>query len=91
MSRHFVAPILALWAVSGAAGWQGPLRDRVIVKLPYAVTVQEKTLPPGEYVIEEISSQAKNYVLRISSDSGMTHETMVRTTATACAVSATPP
>jgi hyperosmotically inducible protein len=79
MSRHFVAPILALWAVSGAAGWQGPLRDRVIVKLPYAVTVQEKTLPPGEYVIEEISSQAKNYVLRISSDSGMTHETMVRT------------
>jgi hyperosmotically inducible periplasmic protein len=79
MYRQLVVPIVALWAVAGAAGWQGPLYDRVIVNLPYPVMVQEKTLPPGEYVIEEQRSPAKTGILYIKSDSGMSHEATVTT------------
>jgi hypothetical protein len=35
---------------------QGPLWDKVIVNLPYAVTVGEKTIEPGEYSIKQLSS-----------------------------------
>jgi hypothetical protein len=35
---------------------QGPLWDKVIVNLPYSVTVGERTLDPGEYSIKQLSS-----------------------------------
>ena len=39
---------LATWTPSKA---QGPLYDRVNVNLPYSVTIGERTLQPGDYVI----------------------------------------
>jgi hypothetical protein len=35
---------------------QGPLWDKVIVNLPYSVTVGDRTLDPGEYSIKQLSS-----------------------------------
>jgi hypothetical protein len=35
---------------------QGPLWDKVIVNLPYAVTVGDRTIEPGEYSIKQLSS-----------------------------------
>jgi hypothetical protein len=35
---------------------QGPLWDKVIVNLPYSVTVGERTIEPGEYSIKQLSS-----------------------------------
>jgi hypothetical protein len=45
--------IAAFTTVSKA---QGPLWDKVIVNLPYSVTVGERTLDPGEYSIKQLSS-----------------------------------
>lgn len=36
---------------------QGPLYDKVIVNLPYTVTVGERVLEPGEYTIRQLPSQ----------------------------------
>ena len=77
MFRHFAIPVAALWAVAGASGWQGPMYDRVIVTLPYPVVVQEKTLPPGEYTIEEHRSTTNSGIVHIMSDTGMTLEATV--------------
>jgi hypothetical protein len=35
---------------------QGPLWDKVMVNLPYAVTVGDRTIEPGEYSIKQLSS-----------------------------------
>jgi hypothetical protein len=35
---------------------QGPLWDKVIVNLPYSVTVGDRTIEPGEYSIKQLSS-----------------------------------
>jgi hypothetical protein len=58
---------------------QGPLYDRVDVKLPYTVTIGDKTLQPGDYVIRETPGAAKSYVLLIYSDDGMKFETSTMT------------
>ena len=42
---------LASWVTPGRA--QSPMFDRVEVNIPYTVTVGDKTLPPGDYVIQQ--------------------------------------
>ena len=64
--------IAAVAFVSGNAQAQGPLYDKVIVDLPYAVTVNETTLQPGHYVIRQFNDQGGgSRVLQIFSDNGM--------------------
>src|SRR5947208_2601559 len=71
--------ILLLGAMGIGFTWQGPMYDRVIVNLPYPVMLQDRTLPPGPYTIEENRSQTKNNVLHIFSDGGMRLEATVQT------------
>lgn len=59
---------------------QGPMYDRVEVNLPYSVTVGDKTLPPGDYVIQQLRDVGGNSrVLLIYSDNGMKFETSAMT------------
>ena len=59
---------------------QGPLYDRVNVSLPYSVTVGDRTLQPGDYVIQQLRDQGGNSrVLLIYSDNGMKFETSAMT------------
>lgn len=58
---------------------QGPLYDKVIVDLPYRVTVQNTTLEPGHYVIRQHQSADNSRVLQIFSNEGMKLETSVMT------------
>jgi hypothetical protein len=68
---------LATWTPSKA---QGPLYDRVNVNLPYSVTIGERTLQPGDYVIQQLrDAGGGSRVLLIYSDSGMKFETSAMT------------
>jgi len=68
----------AFTAVTAVA--QGPLYDRVIVNLPYTVTIGDRTLAPGEYVIQQNRSEGGGQrVLLIYSDQGMKFETSAMT------------
>jgi|SRR5882762_8595979 len=58
---------------------QGPLYDTVIVDLPYTVSVRDTVLPPGHYVIRQLSSPTDSRVLQIFSNDGMKLETTVIT------------
>jgi hypothetical protein len=59
---------------------QGPLYDRVNVNLPYSVSIGERTLPPGDYVIQQLRDQGGgSRVLLIYSDNGMKFETSAMT------------
>lgn len=59
---------------------QGPLYDKVIVDLPYTITVGEHILQPGEYVIRQLpSSGGASRVMLIYSDKGMKFETSAMT------------
>jgi len=59
---------------------QGPLYDKVIVDLPYSVTIGNKVLQPGNYVIRQNPSDGgANHVLLIYSDRGMHFETSTMT------------
>src|SRR5947209_1413908 len=76
------AAVLAL----GLAAWttisnaQGPLYDRVDVNLPYTVTIADRTLQPGQYVIQQLrSASGDSRVLLIYSDNGMKFETSAMT------------
>jgi hypothetical protein len=69
---------LATWITPGIA--QGPLYDRVNVTLPYAVTVGDRTLQPGDYVIQQLrDAGGGSRVLLIYSDNGMKFETSAMT------------
>jgi len=69
---------LAAWNTPSKA--QGPLYDRVNVNLPYAVTIADRTLQPGDYVIQQLRDQGGNSrVLLIYSDNGMKFETSAMT------------
>src|SRR6185295_9868322 len=69
---------LALWTTPGSA--QGPMWDRVNVNLPYTVTICDKTLQPGDYVIQQNrDSGGGSKVLLIYSDKGMKFETSAMT------------
>jgi hypothetical protein len=72
-----VALGLATWTPSQA---QGPLYDRVNVNLPYSVTIGDRTLQPGEYVIQQLRDLGGgSRVLLIYSDNGMKFETSAMT------------
>jgi hypothetical protein len=59
---------------------QGPLYDKVIVDLPYTVTIGNKVLQPGNYVIRQNDSPGGgSRVLLIYSDGGMHFETSALT------------
>jgi hypothetical protein len=69
---------LAAWTTIGNA--QGPLYDRVDVNLPYTVTIGDRTLQPGQYVIQQLrSASGDSRVLLIYSDNGMKFETSAMT------------
>jgi hypothetical protein len=77
LTAGVVALGLATWTPSKA---QGPLFDRVNVNLPYSVTIGERTLPPGDYTIQQLRDQGGgSRVLLIYSDSGMKFETSAMT------------
>jgi len=64
---------LAAWNTPSRA--QGPMYDRVNVDLPYSVTIGDRTLQPGQYVIQQLRNLNNSRVLLIYSDNGMKFET----------------
>src|ERR1044072_1739298 len=59
---------------------QGPLYDRVNVSLPYSVSIGDRTLQPGDYVIQQLRDNGGgSRVLLIYSDNGMKFETSAMT------------
>jgi hypothetical protein len=57
-----------------------PMFDRVDVALPYSVTIGDKTLQPGNYVIQQLDSQSGGgQVLLIYGDNGMKFQTSALT------------
>jgi len=70
---------LALTASAIVLRAQGPIYDKVRVNLPYTVTVGDRTLQPGDYVIQELPSATKSYVLLIYSDNGVKFEASAMT------------
>jgi hypothetical protein len=59
---------------------QGPMYDRVEVNLPYSVSVGDRTLPPGNYVIQQLRDTGGNSrVLLIYAENGMKFETSAMT------------
>ncbi|MDQ6701339.1 MAG: hypothetical protein M3Z36_14255 [Acidobacteriota bacterium] len=71
----FIAAVAA-----GNANAQGPLYDKVIVDLPYSVSINETTLQPGHYVIRQFDSPGGgSRILQIFSDNGMKLKTTAMT------------
>jgi hypothetical protein len=67
---------LTLGILAAAAGMaQGPMYDKITVKLPYSVTINKTVLPPGDYEIRQDPSPTNNRILRFFSDKGMKFET----------------
>lgn len=57
-----------------------PLWDRVDVNLPYTVTIGDKILQPGNYVIQQLQdASGSSMVLLIYSDNGMRFQTSALT------------
>jgi len=53
-----------------------PLEDKVVVNMPYTTIIGEKTLPPGDYVIQRMrDAGGGGRVLLVYSDNGMKFET----------------
>jgi hypothetical protein len=78
ITAGMVALGLAAWNTPSKA--QGPMYDRVNVNLPYSVTIGDRTLQPGDYVIQQLRDQSGNSrVLLIYSDNGMKFETSAMT------------
>jgi hypothetical protein len=70
LSSGALAAGLAIFSIGANA--QGPLYDKVIVDLPYSVTVNNTVLPPGHYVIRQMDDAGTNSrVLMIFSNNGM--------------------
>jgi outer membrane biosynthesis protein TonB len=53
--------------------------DKVMVNLPYTVTIGDHVLQPGDYVIRQLPSAASSRVLLVYSDQGMKFETSAMT------------
>ena len=66
------ALIAGIIAGSVNASAQGPLYDKVVVDLPYSVTINDTVLQPGNYVIRQMDDGGSgSRVLMIFSDNGM--------------------
>jgi hypothetical protein len=69
----------------GAAVWMAPhlsaqtMWDVIQVNLPYAVTLGDKTLPPGQYTIKQLQGDDNSPVLQIFNGSGQKFETAAMT------------
>jgi len=70
-----MALAFAMWNTPGLLQGQ-PMDDRINVNLPYTITVGDKTLPPGDYVIQRLPNNGGSRVLLFYSDSGMKYETV---------------
>ncbi len=67
-------------ALSGTMKAQGPMYDKVIVDLPYQVTLNDTVLQPGHYVIRQFESVAGgSRILQIYTDNGMKLKTTTMT------------
>ncbi|MDQ6707971.1 MAG: hypothetical protein M3Z85_18600, partial [Acidobacteriota bacterium] len=67
-------------ATIGSMHAQGPLYDKVIVDLPYAVSLNNTTLEPGHYVIRQLDTAGGGRrVLQIFNDNGMKLKTTAQT------------
>src|SRR5438874_3157540 len=68
---------LALGLVAGSMAFaQGPMYDRIIVNLPYPVSVNGTVLQPGDYEIRQHESAAGgSRIVHFYSDNGMKFET----------------
>jgi hypothetical protein len=77
--RHVLLSAGALILGLASLQAQGPLYDKVMVNLPYSVTIADKTLQPGDYVIRQLPSASDSRVLLIYSDNGMKFETSAMT------------
>src|SRR5262245_33289818 len=65
---------IAMFVSPGAKAM--PLDDRVVVNMPYTTIIGEKTLPPGDYVIQRMrDAGGGGRVLLVYSDNGMKFET----------------
>jgi hypothetical protein len=83
--RNFV-PAAAAFIVLGAAGWILPhtfaqtMWDQVKVHLPYSVTIGDKTIPPGDYLIKQLdSAEGDSPILLIDGKDGRRFETSALT------------
>jgi len=56
-----------------------PMYDRIHVNLPYTVTMQNKTLQPGDYTIQQLPSTGDSRVLLFYTKDGMKFETSAMT------------
>lgn len=67
-------------AMTGGMYAQGPLYDKVIVDLPYRVTINNTVLEPGHYIIRQLDDPGGgSRVLQIFSDNGMKLQTSTLT------------
>jgi hypothetical protein len=74
------ALLLALVLTAPTSYAQGPLYDKVMVNLPYTVTIGEHVLQPGDYIIQQLPSEGgAGRVLLVYSDQGMKFETSAMT------------
>jgi hypothetical protein len=70
--KHKTLMTIAFFLAAGAALAQGPMYDKVIVDLPYRVTINNTMLEPGHYVIRQLDDPGGgSRVLQIFSDDGM--------------------
>ena len=70
LTAGFLAAGIASTSIGANA--QGPMYDKVLVDLPYAVTVNNTVLQPGHYVIRQMDDMGTNSrVLMIFGDNGM--------------------
>jgi hypothetical protein len=78
--KNLLGAVGALAIAATASMAQGPLYDKVIVDLPYSVTIGNKVLQPGNYVIRQNPSEGGGgRVLLIYSDKGRHFETSAMT------------
>jgi hypothetical protein len=72
--------VAGIAAMAGALRAQGPLYDKVVVDLPYRVTVGGTVLEPGHYVIRELNDPSgKSQRVQVFSKDGLKLETTVLT------------
>jgi len=72
--------VAGIVATASAIRAQGPLYDKVVVDLPYRVTINNTVLEPGHYIIRELNDPAGgSRVVQIFSNDGLKLETTVLT------------
>jgi hypothetical protein len=75
MKSHIlgITVLVLAFGLAGAGSAQAALGDQVVVNLPYTVTVGDRSLEPGEYIIRQ-TTIGGGRVLQIFGEQGMRHE-----------------